>query len=197
MKINELNVWNFYHTFKKDPVHLYAFCDEVFTKKECEDIIEIGKNFTSVAHTRNERADNYRNSEIAWLYPSTEYEWIFSRVSDVIYNLNNRFFGFDIQGLHEGIQFTKYNAPGGKYGKHIDCEIGTEVRKLSFTLQLSDPNHYEGGDLSLIPGDIPINMSREQGHVAIFPSYVLHEVTPVTKGTRYSLVSWVTGKPFR
>ena len=40
-------------------------------------------------------------------------------------------------------------------------------------------------------------MRRDQGYVAVFPSYVLHEVTPVTKGTRYSLVSWVTGKSFK
>ena len=195
--INNYSTWNFNQFFKKDPVHLYAFCDEVFTKEQCKAIIDIGKEHTTKALTKNERKDGYRDSEIAWLYPGKEYDWIFNRISEVIVNLNERFFGFDISGLHEGIQFTKYTAPGGKYGRHIDCEVGGEVRKLSFTLQLSDPNEYEGGELSLIAGDIPNIMSKEQGHVVIFPSYVLHEVMPITKGTRYSLVSWVTGKPFR
>ena len=197
MKINKYSTWNFDQSFKKDPVHLYAFCDEVFTKEECETIIQIGKKFTSTAYTANDKDDNYRDSEIAWLYPNEEYKWIFSRIAEVVVNLNYRFFGFDIQGFHEGIQFTKYSAPGGKYGKHLDCEVGTEIRKLSVTLQLSDPNDYEGGELNLITGDRPNFMSKERGHVAIFPSYILHEVLPVTKGTRYSLVCWVTGKPFR
>jgi PKHD-type hydroxylase len=46
-------------------------------------------------------------------------------------------------------------------------------------------------------GDKAEVMKKEQGFVALFPSYVLHEVKPVTSGTRYSLVSWITGKPFK
>ena len=88
-------------------------------------------------------------------------------------------------------------APSGKYGKHVDCSYNTNIRKLSFTLQLSDPSDYDGGDLCLYFGEDAEVIKREQGYVALFPSYVLHEVTPVTRGTRYSLVSWITGKPFR
>jgi PKHD-type hydroxylase len=107
------------------------------------------------------------------------------------------FFKFDLFGATEGFQFTKYTAPGGKYGRHIDSSPGTLIRKLSFTLQLSDPKDYQGGELCLYLGDKGEVMKKEQGHVAVFPSYVLHEVKPVTKGTRYSLVSWITGKPFK
>lgn len=197
MKINNYMSWNFFHLYKKDPVHLYAFCDDVFTKEECERIIQIGKEHTSKALTSNERDDGYRDSEIAWLYPSDEHDWIFNKIGEVVVNLNERFFGFDIHGMLEGIQFTKYTAPGGKYGAHVDNYFGREVRKLSFTLQLSNPNEYQGGDLCLYATDMPDRMNRDQGSVSLFPSYVLHEVTPVTLGTRYSLVSWVTGKPFR
>ena len=112
-------------------------------------------------------------------------------------SLNSQFFKFDLFGLAEGMQFTKYTAPGGKYGTHIDRITGGLTRKLSFTLQLSDPADYVGGDLQLHLGDDPLKMNREQGYVAVFPSYVLHEVTPVTEGTRYSLVSWITGAPFK
>jgi PKHD-type hydroxylase len=96
----------------------------------------------------------------------------------------------------EGIQFTKYSAPAGRYGKHVDSWVKGPVRKLSFTLQLSDPQEYEGGELRLYFKDDPEVMPKPQGAITLFPSYVLHEVTPVTKGTRYSLVAWVTGKPF-
>jgi PKHD-type hydroxylase len=87
--------------------------------------------------------------------------------------------------------------PGGKYGRHIDSAPGTLIRKLSFTVQLSEPEDYKGGDLCLYLGEKPEVMKKEQGFVALFPSYVLHEVKPVTSGTRYSLVSWITGKPFK
>jgi hypothetical protein len=52
-------------------------------------------------------------------------EWVFRRVTDIILNLNERFFGFDIFGLNEGFQFTNYKAPSDKYGKHVDRALDT------------------------------------------------------------------------
>lgn len=184
--------------FNLDPVHSWAYWDKGFTKEECERIIEIGNDRTQrQAKTLGEDSQKIRDSEIAWLYPSDDMEWAYRKMTDIIMNLNERFFKFDIFGATEGFQFTKYTAPGGKYGKHIDCAPNTIIRKLSFTLQLSDPKDYEGGDLCLYLNDNADVMKKEQGHIALFPSYVLHEVKPVTKGTRYSLVSWITGKPFK
>jgi PKHD-type hydroxylase len=130
-------------------------------------------------------------------YPSDDLDWAYRRLTDIITNLNERFFKFDLFGATEGFQFTKYTAPGGKYGKHIDSSPGSLIRKLSFTLQLSNPEDYKGGELCLYLGEKAEVMKKEQGFVALFPSYVLHEVKPVTQGTRYSLVSWITGKPFK
>ena len=79
---------------------------------------------------------------------------------------------------------------------HIDKLYKGTIRKLSITIQLSSPQDYEGGDLILHNGE-PEKMQKELGKLIVFPSYTLHEVTPVTKGTRYSLVAWVAGKPFR
>lgn len=184
--------------FNLDPVHSWAYWDKAFTQEECKRIIEIGNNRTQKqATTHNNDKDNVRKSKVAWLYPSDDMEWVYRRMTDIITDLNNRFFQFDLFGATEGFQFTKYQAPGGKYGKHIDSSPGTLIRKLSFTLQLSKPEDYKGGDLVLYLGDKPETMKREQGFVALFPSYVLHEVKPVTDGTRYSLVSWITGKPFK
>jgi PKHD-type hydroxylase len=184
--------------FQVDSVNSWAFWDQAFTKKECEQIIEIGNNkIPSKATTQNGNKEKIRKSEIAWLYPCDDMEWVYRRMTDIITSLNDRFFKFDLFGATEGFQFTKYTAPGGKYGRHIDSSPGNLIRKLSFTLQLSEPDAYKGGDLCLYLGEKPEVMKREQGHVALFPSYVLHEVTPVTQGTRYSLVSWITGNPFK
>ena len=71
------------------------------------------------------------------------------------------------------------------------------TRKLSFTMQLSDSNDYEGGDLVLYPGGPEIIADRSKGAITIFPSYVLHEVKPVTKGSRCSLVVWFRGNKLR
>ena len=111
--------------------------------------------------------------------------------------LNDKFFKFDLFGAMEGLQFTSYKGPGGKYGKHVDRNHGGIIRKLSLTVQLSDPKKYEGGDLCLYDSDKPSLGSKKQGGVVVFPSFVQHEVRPVTKGQRYSLVAWITGKPFK
>ena len=71
------------------------------------------------------------------------------------------------------------------------------VRKLSFSVQLNDPKDYKGGELNLYTSEKPETMKKEQGTLILFPSFILHEVTPVTKGERNALVSWVTGKQFK
>jgi PKHD-type hydroxylase len=200
IKSNEVERFPTSWVFELDPVNSYAYWEDAFSKEECELLIDIGNTQKKVAGStvnKPETNPNLRKSEVSWLYPNNDNKWAYERLTSIITDLNNRFFKFDIFGVTEGFQFTKYSAPGGKYGKHVDCVYNGQVRKLSFTLQLSDPSSYEGGDLSLHLNDSPTLMSRVQGSVALFPSYVLHEVTPVTKGTRYSLVSWVTGKPFK
>jgi PKHD-type hydroxylase len=118
-------------------------------------------------------------------------------VTDAILNLNERFFKFDLFGLSEGFQFTRYDAPADFYGVHIDKMLDGPVRKLSLTIQLSAPEDYEGGELAIYFNKDAEIMPKELGKMIVFPSYSLHEVRPVTKGTRYSLVAWVTGKPFK
>jgi PKHD-type hydroxylase len=68
-------------------------------------------------------------------------------------------------------------------------------RKLSLVCQLSDPSEYEGGELQINTGEI-FTPEKQKGTVILFPSYLLHRVTPVTKGTRRSLVLWIEGPAF-
>ena len=121
----------------------------------------------------------------------------FQRVTGIVQSLNQQFFNFNLFGMVEGFQFTRYDAPSGFYGMHIDRYIGGNVRKLSLTIQLSSAEEYEGGELALQFGKEPEIMDKQQGKLIVFPSYVLHEVRPVSKGIRYSLVAWVTGEPFK
>jgi PKHD-type hydroxylase len=184
--------------FNLDPIQSWAYWDNAFTKQECEKIIEIGSAKTlTQGRVRNEKKSNVRKSDIAWLYPSDGLEWAYEKMTNIITNLNDRFFGFDLFGIAEGLQFTRYESPGDRYGKHIDSSSGGLIRKLSFTLQLSEPETYKGGDLCLYFEDKAKVMKRDQGSITLFPSYVLHEVKPVTQGMRYSLVCWITGKPFK
>ena len=71
------------------------------------------------------------------------------------------------------------------------------IRKLSLSIQLTDPKEYEGGELYLHENEEGKEMKKGQGDLVLFPSYILHEVKPVTKGERNSLVTWVTGKQFK
>jgi PKHD-type hydroxylase len=184
--------WN----FELDQVNLYAFWNNAFSKEECQTIINIAKD-KGLIKGKTEKQSEVRDSKISWLYPIDKIDWAFRRVTDITLNLNERFFNFDLFGLNEGFQFTNYEAPSGKYGKHVDRGMNMVVRKLSISIQLTNPEEYEGGELYLYDDDKGTLMDKTQGTLIIFPSYVLHEVMPVTKGERNSLVTWVTGKQFK
>lgn len=182
--------------FVLDHVNNWAYADEVFSKEECQKIIAYGTDFKEGLSV-NKLTQEARNSGVFWIYPSEETAWVFQRLVNVAIELNTRYFGFDLFGMLEGLQLTKYEAPNGFYDKHIDKIFPSTPRKLSITVQLSDSADYEGGDLNLYFSKTPEVMAKGLGKLIAFPSYVLHEVSPVTKGTRYSLVVWITGKPFK
>ena len=98
----------------------------------------------------------------------------------------------------ENLQLTNYNdTEKGMYGWHLDYNSKDSSRKLSMVVQLTDPSEYEGGNLQIKVNNDPVNVRKQRGLIAIFPSYVLHQVTPVTQGTRQSLVAWVEGPAFK
>jgi PKHD-type hydroxylase len=190
-KINNPS-WNLY----LDKVYDYAYWENAFTKEECKKIIKIAKD-KGLSKGLTPNKEDIRLSDITWLYSTDDLEWAFRKITDIVLNLNSRFFKFDIFGLNEGLQFTNYKAPTGKYEKHIDRSLNNIVRKLSLSIQLTDPKKYEGGELILYQDEKGAEMKKEQGTLVLFPSYTLHEVKPVTKGERNSLVAWVTGKQFK
>jgi PKHD-type hydroxylase len=171
-----------------------------------------------------------RDSEIAWLNE----QWLYDRIVPFINEANEHAgWKYDID-YFENFQFTKYGINQfygwhqdsqtdhfAKYKRYIpgitplqngkipssyvrDGNYVNKIRKLSVTINIAEPDNYEGGVLNFDYGPHSVgeryHMCEEikpRGSIIVFPSYVHHQVTPVTKGTRYSLVLWALGKPFR
>jgi PKHD-type hydroxylase len=181
-----------------DHVEQWAWRKEVFNDAELDAIIELGKQTELVkASTFGAQDDKNRNSFVSFLFPHGTTNWIFQRLAGAITEINNTFFQFDLHGMDQGLQFTRYTAPGQHYDWHKDSGYGTATRKLSLSVQLSDPKDYKGGDLQMKFGRTDTTVPRERGMVTFFPSYTLHRVKPVIQGTRYSLVAWISGPPFK
>lgn len=184
---------------------IWAYLDNCFSPEECKKIIEIGTNPDLVSlgpgivggAGQSKVDESIRKSSIGWFPVSNETDWIFRRLTDVIKVLNEKFFEYDLSFI-ENLQFTVYKEDSNFYGKHIDAMYESNAsRKLSISVQLTDPDDYKGGELKIYSGEIPSVLSKKLGTCVAFPSWSLHEVTPVTKGTRYALVTWVCGPRFK
>lgn len=190
--------------FQLDPVENFAFWNDFLTCDECLKVIEIGQQLplesSAVYNNYRDGLSNdvsRRKSMQSWILPSRDTRWLFTRLSEAVTVLNNHYFKFNLFGLIEGLQFTRYDGPDSFFIPHIDRGFNMIIRKLSVVIQLSSPDQYDGGELLLYTGKDAYMFPKKLGHLACFPSYTLHEVRPVTRGTRYSLVAWVTGEPFK
>jgi PKHD-type hydroxylase len=156
-----------------------------------------------------------RNSNIVWLNDN----WIYKEIHPYIHEAN-KLAGWNYDwDFSESCQFTKYKL-NQYYDWHCDSwdkpydkpeylNSHGKIRKLSMTCQLTDGSEYEGGELQFDCRNYDPHMRDEDKHVltvkeilpkgsiVVFPSFVWHRVQPVTKGTRYSLVVWNLGYPFK
>ena len=86
--------------------------------------------------------------------------------------------------------FSRYR-DSMEYGTHVDDPIMYNLRSdISFTLFLTDPNSYDGGELVMetSSGEQPFKLKA--GQMITYPSWTLHRVTPVTRGERIAAVGW-------
>ena len=151
-----------------------------------------------IAGRKDDDTDYLRVTRIAWMERGSGIEWLHARIEQTVLDLNARLYRYELYGLVEPLQYTIYNGnEGGHYGWHVDTGVTVEPRKLSLTLQLSEPSAYEGGELILQAGEGPYQAERARGTLIVFPSFLMHRVTPVTSGIRKSLVAWVAGPAFR
>ena len=165
----------------------------------CDEVISIANNYPSQkGRIQNDHKDaDIRLSEVKFFDAGKE-----QHIVEPIWNLtqmaNAQSFGVDLFGCYQ-LQFTSYEK-GHFYKPHIDVfwrkdhNASKADRKLSVSILLNDSSEFEGGDL-IIDGD-KIEM-KERGAMVVFPSYISHEVTKVTRGTRLSFVAWVEGPEWR
>ena len=138
-----------------------------------------------------------RKSENCWIMSP---HWISGFLWNYIMKANRENFLYDISHIQYGkIQCTRYKQ-GDYYNWHTDQDISTivspdqEVRKLSFSLQLSNEDDYVGGNLEFTDVDkVKYTAPRNRGCLIVFDSRTIHRVSQVESGVRKSLVGWVVG----
>lgn len=197
--------------------YLWAVLDNVFDKKELEFIENYMEKIPTsnsqyfdgkkLEYVSSDNEETFRKSKVSFINPNEKVEWIFEKINNAVEVVNENFFNYDLNG-YENIQYAEYHAEQlGKYDFHMDMHTSPTIelnqlntRKLSVGMVLNEPGiDFEGGDFLM-------NSSREKsafkidmpkGRLIFFPSFLLHAVTPVTKGIRKSLVCWVSGPKFR
>ena len=197
--------------------HNYFYFKKAIPLKICNKILKAcRKEITEDATLEEERTLNptVRKCKIAWINQhNNKNKWIYDIINPFIHAANRRA-GWNFQwDWNEPSQFTIYKK-GHYYGWHADQGIGllkrtnknlnSKTRKLSLTLQLTDKTKYEGGDFQFkwiqdrrdTPNITTVDGAKDIGTIIIFPSFVYHQVLPITKGKRESLVNWSVGKPF-
>ncbi len=184
------------HTFHGEPS--YVWDDNIFSTEELDYL----QSITKLANTRATMNGNItdlsiRRTGIDWFFNNDNNAWFFEKISSFVSKANAHHFHYSLTSIQEPTQLTNYKSETfDTYAWHVDRGPGP-TRKLSVVVQLSDPSEYDGGELQLLTRDDPEVILRKRGLVVIFPSFILHRVTPVTRGSRQSLVTWVSGPNFR
>jgi len=194
----------------------YCYWDDAFTEEQLNKITTycdtLEKKTALVGDEKSSDLDSnkIRKSKVSFLNRNfnSELDWVFIKFNELSEYLNEQYYNFDLNG-YTGIQYTEYdNQYSGKYDYHIDMRIGDldpngedikygDTRKLSVIMFLSDPNSYEGGEFKIKLGEsFEYVVEQKFGRFICFPSFLLHKVSPVTKGTRKSLVAWIEGPKF-
>ena len=182
--------------------HNWWIWQSEFSDEIIDGIIERCETYpvdNAVVGTDNDYNDEIRRSKVRWVDDDSELRKI---IWDYGLNANDNAFGIDIINKF-GIQYTTYHSTDkGCYNWHTDNDWlreGYYDRKISVVIQLTDPSDYEGGKFEFDnAGEIfsPEGFEKK-GSIIVFPSFMKHRVTEVTKGTRNSLVSWIEGPHFR
>ena len=185
----------------------WCYWDGAFTDEEIQKIIDyceskeldIGTTYGTADKSDTEKV---RISKIGFHERTPNIGWIFDKLNFILQSINEMYYGFELNGYNM-FQYTTYKAEEkGKYNWHMDMLLGDrskdyEPRKLTLTLLLNDD--FEGGEFQLNMGNQnnPTILPAKKGRALLFPSFMIHRVTPITKGTRKSLVVWCLGPKFQ
>jgi PKHD-type hydroxylase len=149
-----------------------------------------------MGHQGQKVVADVRRTLICWLDREAD-RWVYDLLWTVATTVN-QLLRYDIAGTSEEIQLARYDAGEAAFFTwHADTVPGDMTRKISISIPLNAPVEYEGGLLELNQGSNVARPPQEPGVPIIFPSWLIHRVTPVTRGSRYSLVAWVRGPNWR
>ena len=177
----------------------WAYIENFLDDDECIKVKEIAEDhIKEQAKIESGVVPEIRKNSVAFFNSGNpDYQWLYRKITDAVNSINKKFWDFDLEYI-ETLQYTEYGNIGDKYEAHLD--IGHDYihyRKLSFSILLDDPKDYEGGDFLIHSKGNPDVALKGKGTIIVFPSFMLHEVTPITTGSRASLVGWVCGPKFR
>jgi len=139
-----------------------------------------------------------RKSKVRFVNLENDNAWMFSRLFQIVDFLNTEYYRFNLIGF-ENFQYTVYDEEGSHYNYHSDLislQNTALMRKLSFSLILSDPSEYEGGEFEIDVRGEYLKIDQLKGRIIVFPSWAIHRVTPIISGTRKSIVIWALGPRF-
>lgn len=161
----------------------YYIFNEVFSEEECLEIIR-------------EFDESGKSCEVE----QSKYEWVYKKLSDLVLEANKVMWKFQISGIAEPIKYTRHElrdaeAPRIDIGRNFN-DTFKQNRKISISLNLTEKDSYEGGELLLHNNGTPAYATKERGSCVLFPSWLMNGITTITKGERRSLSAWVTGPPF-
>ena len=177
-----------------------------FTAQECERVISLSKQIKPSKPIVDGKVNPEIRQVNAWgVSYSESTRWLWERLVNSVKYANSKWWNYDIYGIIDYLQLLCYEASNNQkqksiqdhYNKHIDNGELYYYRKISISVQLSDPQDYEGSELKLYTRREAENLPKARGTMILFPSFVLHEVTPIIKGKRWALVCWVCGPQFR
>ena len=147
----------------------------------------------------SEVALEVRRSKVLRLPATPEHMPLYKMISEIVEHANQTVFRYELTSLSEQLQLATYSSDDkGFYDWHVDIGAGPlSQRKLSLIIPLTDPSQFEGGEFEVFYERKPQKVELPLGRVIAFPSYLLHRVTPLTRGVRRSLAVWVSGPPYR
>jgi PKHD-type hydroxylase len=182
---------------RKEDVGVIA-ADDV-SPKRCQDLIDLHKNSQNLKVQGKIQQNNsnvvkmdVRQTDVFVIHE--DFDWVDELIMNTALIANDSF-GFNITGLIERPQLLRYPAASNGYDWHLDIGNGDHsTRKISISILLNDD--YEGGELAFFTSGVT-DFKPDAGVAIAFPSFLPHRVMPVTKGVRWSLVSWISGEPFR
>lgn len=143
---------------------------------------------------RIKEAHKHRKSNVCFLN-FNDYDFLYNKLCTAVTHVNSTNFNKVLYGI-EPLQYAEYDSTyQGFYGIHPDVSHtdAALTRSLSFSMQISEPEEYEGGDLLIYDGNTTYTANKKFGSITFFDSRMFHEVKPVTSGFRKSIVGWVLG----